>query len=551
MSDRVHDIQAQMQPLGWFLSHIKNGEMALPDFQRDFDWADGDVISLLSTVLLGWPAGSLLIIENGANSFLKTRNFEEGPAVSNVNYIVLDGQQRLTSLFHAICGVGPSVFAIDWKKALDTDIDFEESIISFKREQWNKNYSSASKQGHNHLIPISALSSPSDFFEWRDNVLSLMDANEATNSKNELTTIYRERLGTLHEYRFPVVLLNHKLEPAAVARIFERVNRTGMKLSSFDLMVAKLYKENWNLRQLWEAAKNSKENLENFLGDDGLPILQAIALYYNEDIRQSSVLKLQPRVVHKSWENAVDSVDAALNFLSTECGVLGKDFLPYRSMIVPLAALAMDHNLYTYKSTITRWFWACSLGQAFDVAANTRLVSWYKELKLHLTGAHTGTDTIDWPKISIDVLKEANKKSGKAVWCGIICSLALSVRKSHTSLKDAFGENLDGSLDVEAVPFLDGTSPVSVQTPPLHLRGINMVLLPRDEARTLKRGKREDILLSSKKVIEVQFIHDLNEQPRTAEETDSFLESRIRKIEMFLREETDGQVYFSKSMLEE
>ena len=60
------------------VTQIEEGGTALPAFQRDFDWGPNDVRALLATVLMGWPAGSLLLAE-GAIAHLQVRPFDHGP----------------------------------------------------------------------------------------------------------------------------------------------------------------------------------------------------------------------------------------------------------------------------------------------------------------------------------------------------------------------------------------------------------------------------------------------------------------------------------------
>src|SRR6185295_10112751 len=97
-----------------------------------------DVRALLATIMKGWPAGNLLVIR-GRPEWLNVRSFESGPAlVSDIQLTILDGQQRLTSLFHALCGVGPEVYALDLTAyRVEQEVDaIEDSIRVFSREEW-------------------------------------------------------------------------------------------------------------------------------------------------------------------------------------------------------------------------------------------------------------------------------------------------------------------------------------------------------------------------------------------------------------------------------
>lgn len=539
MSNKANNVQAITRHIDWLIDMIQNGRMVLPDFQRDFNWSDSDVTSLLSTIILGWPAGSLLIIEEDNNFFLRTRSFEEGPAATNVKYIVLDGQQRLTSLYHAIRGVGPSVFAISWEKAVNADEDFEEAIYSFKREAWNKSNYSVSQQAKNKLIPISRLSDASDFFAWRDEALSYMSPCEAELAKNKLTTIYREKLGTLHQYSFPIVMLDSSLEPPAIASIFERVNRTGMKLSSFDLMVAKLYKEDWNLREKWKIAKEKNTKLEMFVGEDGLPILQIIALHYERNIRQSAVLKLHPKTVHNLWDDAISATCKAIEFLHTECGVNGKNYLPYQGIIILISALNMKHDISTNNKILKTWFWTCALGQGLDSAANTRLVKWYKVLSDSFV-EHKAIDMkdIDWPTIEKNTIATATKKSGKAIWYSIVCLLTLSLKRNNQHLNiidsnDGEHQNADITFYHSYNEELDMHD--TIEQIPIKTRAINIIIAPIDK----DKNKAEANTMLGDEMLRSQFI-DSNKN----HSIESFIENRIDKIESFLRNETDNNIKF-------
>src|SRR5437016_1127085 len=89
------------------LSSIDTGDIVLPDFQREYLWTSSHVRSLLTTVLRGWPAGSLLLLERHPD-LPAVKAFDGGPpAADDYSLVVLDGQQRLTALYHALHDKGP------------------------------------------------------------------------------------------------------------------------------------------------------------------------------------------------------------------------------------------------------------------------------------------------------------------------------------------------------------------------------------------------------------------------------------------------------------
>src|ERR1700760_107886 len=94
------------------LDWINEQDLVLPEFQRDYDWSDDRVIALAATMMRGWPAGSFLLQEMGDATFFSVRPFDGGPFIDakRAATVVLDGQQRLTGLYHALFDVGPSVY---------------------------------------------------------------------------------------------------------------------------------------------------------------------------------------------------------------------------------------------------------------------------------------------------------------------------------------------------------------------------------------------------------------------------------------------------------
>ncbi|MFQ6170953.1 DUF262 domain-containing protein [Oryzobacter sp. R7] len=417
------------------LDGIDAGRVALPNFQRDFDWSDSDVRALLATVLNGWPMGSLLLIEGNAETrdFYDPRPFEFAPPLAGIpDTIVLDGQQRLTSLYAALYDRSESVHAISLDDDLAwNDIDsLDDALRTFKRSVWLDHYANPRTQIASHLMPVSALRSSSRFFDWRD---SAGDAD--ADLRDELTSVYRRHLSGLYRYRMPALRISRETHPAAVARIFERVNKTGQQLGAFDLMVAKSFTPTFNLRVAWEQARNDFPELSKFYGSDGLAPLQVIALRVLEDVRASSVLRLTPASIHDYWDRAAASLAGAVRFAMQHLGVLTRDWLPYNSLMVVLAAHLWSEPIGDDKAlTLKRWFWRSSLTARYAVGSNTVAVSDFKRLAVN---GFQDTERIglDWA-----VFRDATKQSAGAIHRAWLCALAASSGER--------GDDLDASLPI-------------------------------------------------------------------------------------------------------
>lgn len=134
---------------------------------------------------------------------------------------------------------------------------------------------------------------------------------------------------TIDDYDFPVVTLSDKTEPAALCTIFETLNRTGVKLSVFELLTARFWPQSINLRDLWQKAIDSHPIIEEFEVDPYY-ILQAISLASRgaPSCKRSDVLKLEPSAITDWWTKVVDGLAHGLHILRDDCKVVLPKWLP-------------------------------------------------------------------------------------------------------------------------------------------------------------------------------------------------------------------------------
>src|ERR1022692_1934754 len=133
-------------PLGDLLKDIRVGKVQLPDFQRDWKWDDDRIRSLLATITRGYPIGVVMTLETGgAGARFKPKPISAVPESSSLNdpeQLLLDGQQRLTSLYQALMS-GKVVdttdargkrlrrwYYIDIEKSLGDESDREEALLA-------------------------------------------------------------------------------------------------------------------------------------------------------------------------------------------------------------------------------------------------------------------------------------------------------------------------------------------------------------------------------------------------------------------------------------
>ena len=214
------------------LSEIHNRSTVLPDFQRDFVWEPSATQELIVSIANNYPAGSILRVRDAMHAFA-AREFEGAPPLDGAKhtFLVLDGQQRMTSLYQAFYGVGEHRYFLDLRKLADGG-DFEEAIFHVRATtKWAKEREHFAVQARELLLPLSVLRGGSGgFLQWILKVTNPMLAEERTQMLDALTRIEEDWIKTIDDYHFPVVTLSDKTEPDALCTIFETLNRTGVKL---------------------------------------------------------------------------------------------------------------------------------------------------------------------------------------------------------------------------------------------------------------------------------------------------------------------------------
>ncbi len=472
MSVSGADITTRPLDLNVLLDGIGEGTVVLPDFQRDFEWSEGEVASLVATVMVNWPAGSLLLMK-GSPEFFKTRPFE-GVAKEHatVEYVVLDGQQRLTALYNALRDSGDHVYAVDLELAGSGPASaqtLEEAIVIADRDDWDALLRDRVPPAE-LLVPLAALSSASDYFEWRDEVVARVASEDRDETQARLSRAYKDFLGTINHYQFPSVILENDLPTEAVARIFERINRGGMRLSTFDLLVARAYTPDWNLRNEWDRAQRETELLEVYLKDEGTPVAQVIALREEADIRRPAMLSLSAEVVQAEWEHSVNAMERALEFV-VQSGMRNPEWLPYQTLLIPLAALARDHDLVEHTGFLETWLWGRSLQMEYDVASSTKVVADYDRLCTALTSGEPFEVEVESSR-----LWRATRRQQAALWRTVL-SLALRRGALDVFSGDRLVEIPTRAAEATVVPLFARSSRRDPSAP--HLWILSQLLLKR------------------------------------------------------------------------
>ena len=172
------------KPLLDLLDRIHSGDMVLPDFQRDFVWEPSATQALIVSIAKNYPAGSILRVRDRQRAF-SSREFEGAPPpASEHTFLVLDGQQRLTSLYQAFYGVGDHRYYLNIRALID-GADFEDAIDYLRRTKGAVAKREAIEwQAEQLLMPLSTLHKGSTgFSKWASQVARTRQRAGATSWK--------------------------------------------------------------------------------------------------------------------------------------------------------------------------------------------------------------------------------------------------------------------------------------------------------------------------------------------------------------------------------
>ncbi len=229
MAELYDNIPMEVEDL---LKDIKSGKLGLPDLQRPFVWKDNKVRDLLDSMLKGFPIGYIMIwsapedYENVKQIGLNEKNYKRSED------LVIDGQQRLTSLIASMYGI-----KVKDKKFKERRIRIVYNPLTAQFEVWSNRY----EKDPQWINDISKLFDADDRHEatkFRKEFIRKLNEFKASREEPVLTDeeedTIEENLNALldlKDYSLPVLKIRQKADEEDVADIFKRVNSGGQNLN--------------------------------------------------------------------------------------------------------------------------------------------------------------------------------------------------------------------------------------------------------------------------------------------------------------------------------
>jgi hypothetical protein len=404
--------QTPQHELADYLKWTTSGRIQLPDFQRGYKWEDERIRQLLVTVLRGHPMGAVMMLATGSDQVRFKPRPVEGVTLKEATepeWLLLDGQQRLTSLTQALTGSGvvstkdsrgklmDRRYYLDMELALQGDDRMDEAVKSLPgdgvvRTNFGKDVefdvSTEELEIAQKYFPLRLLYDPLGAATW---LTKLPDVATV------MPVFMAQIIGPCATYDIPAIQLDKSTSKSAVATVFEKVNTGGLPLNVFELLTSMFagdpdyyatHGEDFRLNDDWQQTKEGWKDKPVLSTVESTDFLQAVSMLTtlkankaNPDrspavsAKREDVLKLQLSD-YIEWRDPLrEAFVWSATFLADRY-VFDPREVPYAKQLVPLAAirvvLGSQADLIGVKERLIRWFWCGILGELYGSANETR-----------------------------------------------------------------------------------------------------------------------------------------------------------------------------------
>lgn len=362
-------MQQQNIPISTLVDMYKRGELRLPEIQRHYVWRATRVRDLLDSLYRGYPSGSILMWETDEPVPTRDGAIDQATTAFAGRKLLLDGQQRLTSLTAVINGEQINVRGR--KRAIDilfnlehregppseiTEVEEDEASLitpddedTDEAEENGEGEVSVSDRFKHFTFVVASVAlqaqpqwvSVSEVFKT-SNDFDILKKVGVTALDDPRFQKYSERLTKLRQirnYNYVVHVLERAMNYQEVTEIFVRVNSLGAKLRSSDLALAQITSRWQNL--LKELEKFQDECEQACFTIDFGQLVRAIVIFATKQCLFHTVGKTPVPELKRGWEQAKEGLSFAINFLRTNAGIEDESLLSSPMFIHVIAAISI------------------------------------------------------------------------------------------------------------------------------------------------------------------------------------------------------------------
>lgn len=355
---------------------VERGELRLPEMQRQYVWRATRVRDLLDSLYRGYPSGSILVWETEQEQPVRDLSVTQSMNPFAGHKLLLDGQQRLTSLSAILRGESVEVrgrrreidilFNLEhperlseftevvndeYSESVEDDVadeiadEMEEEEISLQERLKNATFVVASRalaQQPNWISVTKVFKSDND-----SQILKAAGVASFDDPRYEKYSSRLKKLKSIREYQYVMHVLPRNLDYEEVAEIFVRVNSLGVKLRGSDLALAQITARWRNSLKLLEEFQEECE--ERWMTLDLGLLVRAMVVFATGQSRFDRVSAISVSKLQKGWEEAKEGLRFAINFLRTNADIEDESLLSS-----PMFFITIAYFSYKKKQKLTK-----------------------------------------------------------------------------------------------------------------------------------------------------------------------------------------------------
>lgn len=401
--------------LSQLLDEVNSGKTQLPEFQRDWTWDDNRIRGIIASLSQGYPMGAIMRLQYGNPDIKFKYRTIKGVGLRDLapDFLVLDGQQRLTSIYQATYSKNPVAtktdkgkeieryYYLSMEKCMDEDEDRLDAVLPVPADRKIKenfdrdvklDLSDQQKEYEHKMFPVNIVFDSNALMKWQFGYMMFYTGQ--ADALKLLEDFQSEVINTIVSYKLPVITLDKTTPREAVCKVFENVNTGGVPLTVFELVTATYATQEFDLRKDWQDCKKQIRGINDTLrtdlldGIDETTFLTTVALYTSYMDKQSgkvgAVSCKKKDVLNLSYESYIANRDQVLtgyriarDFLLKYQYVFRQRDLPYTTQLIPLAAICAflgksKCNEANTISVLSKWYWCGILGEMYGGANETR-----------------------------------------------------------------------------------------------------------------------------------------------------------------------------------
>ncbi|OLZ56153.1 GmrSD restriction endonuclease domain-containing protein [Amycolatopsis keratiniphila] len=481
-------------PLAQLLDQAKAGALQLPDFQRGWVWDDNHISSLLASVSLSYPIGAVMTLQTGNPDVrFRPRPLEGVELTSPVEpeFLLLDGQQRMTSLYLALRSGAPvqtkdarnnvsrSYFA-DIKACIDPAKDRDEAIVSVPEDGVIRTFrgetildvSTSEAQIAAEMFPLGIIMDYAATMEWQLAYLGKGPGQPEERLKT-WTAFNGAVINAFVHYQVPTIALIRSTPKEAVCQVFEKVNTGGVSLTVFELLTATYAADDFNVRGDWDARKKELSAHRLLSGFEATDFLQILTLLSTFDRRKAyladglgddkapavsckrrDMLRLELADYRKWADNATKALQRVVRFLHGEHVYRAND-LPYATQLVPLTAILVvlgdTAEGLGVRQKLQQWYWCGVFGEMYGGSTETRFANDLPDVVAWVTEGGPEPRTVREAQFQAErllTLRTRNSAAYKGIYAMLMKRGGRDFRTGETIDVQAY---LDDAIDVHHI----------------------------------------------------------------------------------------------------